>query len=94
MLSERSANILRIIIDEYVWTAMPIGSETIAHKYNLGVSPATIRNEISRLERDGYVLRRHISGGSVPSDKGYRYYVEHLMQKVDISLDEQRMVSH
>jgi len=94
MLSERSANILKIIVDEYIWTAIPIGSETIAHKYSLGVSPATIRNEISRLERDGYVLRRHISGGSVPSDKGYRYYVEHLMQKVDISLDEQRMVSH
>jgi len=94
MLSGRSANILKIIIDEYVWTAMPIGSETIANKYNLGVSPATIRNEISRLEREGYVVRRHISGGSVPSDKGYRYYVEYLMQKVDISLDEQRMVSH
>jgi len=94
MLSERSANILKIIVDEYVWAAMPIGSETIAHKYNLGVSPATIRNEISRLERDGYVLRRHISGGSVPSDKGYRYYVENLMQKADIPLDEQLMVSH
>ena len=94
MLAERSANILKIIIDEYVQTALPIGSETIAHKYNLGVSPATIRNEMSRLERDGYVLRRHISGGSVPSDRGYRYYVEHLMRKADISTDEQLMVSH
>jgi heat-inducible transcriptional repressor len=94
MLSERSANILKIIIDEYVLTTMPIGSETIANKYNLGVSSATIRNEISRLEKDGYVIRRHISGGSVPSDKGYRYYVEHLMQKAEISTDEQLMVSH
>ena len=70
---------------------MPIGSETIANKYNLGVSSATIRNEISRLEKDGYVVRRHISGGSVPSDKGYRYYVEHLMQKADISTDERKL---
>ena len=73
---------------------MPIGSETILQKYNLGVSPATIRNEVARLEKDGYVLRRHTSGGGVPSDKGYRYYVEHLVQRSDIALDEQLTISH
>ena len=94
MLSERSANILKIIVDEYIWTAMPIGSETILQKYDLGVSPATIRNEVARLEKEGYVLRRHTSGGGVPSDKGYRYYVEYLVQRSDIALDEQLTISH
>lgn len=94
MLSERTERILKIIIDEYVWHALPIGSEAILQKYDLGVSPATIRNEVARLEKEGYVLRRHISGGGVPSDKGYRYYIEYLVHRMDVPVDEQRMISH
>ena len=94
MLSERSANILKIIVDEYIWNATPIGSEAIVQKYGLGLSPATIRNEVARLEKEGYVLRRHTSGGGVPSDKGYRYYVEYLVQRSDIPLEEQLTISH
>ena len=93
MLSERKEHILRIIVGEYISLASPVGSEAIARSYGLGVSAATIRNEMARLEEDGYIIRPHISGGSVPSDRGYRYYVESMVQE-EVPLEEQRMLSH
>ncbi|MBE0415782.1 MAG: heat-inducible transcription repressor HrcA [Dehalococcoidia bacterium] len=94
MLLERKENILRIIVGEYIMMASPVGSEAIAKKYGLGVSPATIRSEMARLEEEGYITRRHTSGGSVPSDKGYRYYVESLVEEEEIPQGEQRMICH
>ena len=73
--------------------ASPVGSGAIARRYGLGVSPATIRNEMARLEDDGYIIRRYTSGGGIPSDKGYRYYVESLV-KEEVPLMEQRMISN
>lgn len=95
MLSERKEQILRIIVGEYISLASPVGSEAIARRYGLGVSAATIRNEMARLEEDGYIIRRHISGGGIPSDKGYRYYVDSLvLEAVEVPLEERRMLSH
>ncbi len=80
MLDERKRLVLRAIIDNYIETAEPVGSRTIARKHDLGVSPATIRNEMADLEETGYLQQPHISAGRVPSDKGYRFYVDALME--------------
>lgn len=79
MLTERRARILGYIVDEYVRSAQPVASETVARKYSLAVSPATIRNEMMRLDQEGYIFQPHPSAGRLPSDKGYRFYVEALM---------------
>ena len=94
MLSDRKESILKIVVGEYVSMAIPVGSEAIVKRYGLGVSPATIRNEMASLEEEGYIFRRHTSGGGVPSDKGYRYYVERLVEEEEIPLAQQRMISH
>lgn len=91
---ERKEKILKIIAGEYIAKANPVASETVARKYGLGLSPATIRNEMARLEEDGYIIRRHASGGGIPSDKGYRYYVESLVGEGEMSMEEQLMISH
>ena len=80
MLGERKRLVLRAIIDSYVETAEPVGSRTIARKHDLGVSPATIRNEMADLEETGYLEQPHVSAGRIPSDKGYRFYVDSLME--------------
>lgn len=87
-LSERKLKILKAIIDNYVSTAEPVGSRTVAKKYNLGISPATIRNEMADLEEMGYIKQPHTSAGRVPSDKGYRLYVDSLMEVKQLSKDE------
>lgn len=94
MQRQRRERILGLIVGEYILTAGPVASETIARKYGLGVSPATVRNEMAVLEEEGYITRRHISGGGVPSDKGYRYYVESFMNEEEVPLAERRMISH
>ena len=91
-LSRRRENILRIIVGEYIATATPVASESIARNYRLGVSPATIRHEVARLEEEGYITRPHPSAGSTPSDKGYRYYIECLIEEEELSEEEQRFV--
>jgi len=86
MLDERKLKVLYAIIDSYIASAEPIGSRTISKYYNLGVSPATIRNEMSDLEDLGYLNKTHSSSGRVPSDKAYRLYVDRMInlnQKVD-----------
>lgn len=77
-LDVRKATILRAIIHDYVQTAEPVGSEAIAQKYPLGVKPATVRNEMAVMSEWGYLQQPHTSAGRVPSDRGYRYYVEKL----------------
>ncbi len=79
MLDERKRQILDFIIQDYVDTAVPVGSRTITRKYNVGVSPATIRNEMSDLEALGYLEQPHVSAGRVPSVKAYRLYVDDLI---------------
>ncbi len=83
-MNERKIRILQAIIKDYIDTAEPVGSRTIAKKYNLGVSSATIRNEMSDLEEMGLIVQPHASAGRIPSDKGYRYYVDSILQKKEL----------
>ena len=78
MLNDRKRKILQIIIEDYIETAEPVGSRTIARKHNLGLSPATIRNEMSDLELLGYLEQPHTSAGRVPSAQAYRLYVDSM----------------
>ncbi|HXG42151.1 MAG TPA: heat-inducible transcriptional repressor HrcA [Dehalococcoidia bacterium] len=94
MLTERRAAILRSIVEEYVDSAQPVASRVVALKYLGHVSPATIRNEMVRLEEEGYISQPHTSAGRVPSDKGYRYYVERLMREEAPSTEMGLMVRH
>lgn len=82
MLDKRKMKVLHAIVNSYIISAEPIGSRTISKKYNLGVSPATIRNEMSDLEELGYLNKPYTSAGRVPSDKAYRLYVDTLMKQV------------
>ncbi len=93
MLSPRAGTILKSIVGQYIAKGMPVSSQSITSDYELGVSPATIRNEMARLEQEGYIVRPHPSAGSIPSDKGYRYYVETLTD-IELPLAEQRLISH
>ena len=80
MLDERKAAILRAVVEQYIETAQPVGSSHVAHKGVVDVSPATVRNEMAVLERDGYLVQPHTSAGRIPTDKGYRYYVDQIAQ--------------
>lgn len=91
-LDNRKQQILIAIIQDYIATAEPVGSRTIARKYKLGVSPATIRNEMADLEEMGLIEQPHTSAGRVPSDQGYRYYVDNLMQREELTEDEEDII--
>lgn len=91
-LNGRKQQILLSIIEDYIATAEPVGSRTIARKYELGISPATIRNEMSDLEEMGYIEQPHTSAGRIPSARGYRYYVDYLMQKENLSVEEEELI--
>lgn len=78
-LGERKVKILDAIIRNYLATGEPVGSRTISKYTDLNLSSATIRNEMSDLEELGYIVQPHTSAGRIPSDKGYRFYVDHLM---------------
>lgn len=80
MLTERQKLILHAIVEDYIKSAEPVGSRTISKRGDIGFSPATIRNEMSDLEDLGYLEQPHTSAGRIPSNKGYRYYVDHLVQ--------------
>jgi heat-inducible transcriptional repressor len=88
-LTTRREAVLKIIVSEYIDTAVPVASETIFRNHKLGVSPATIRNDMAYLEEAGYIARPHTSAGSVPLDKGYRHYVESLTRKTELNVQEQ-----
>lgn len=91
-IDERKEKILRAATDEYINTAEPVGSRTIARKYDLGLSPATIRNEMADLEESGFLQQPHTSAGRIPSTLGYRYYVDALMQHRALSTEEETCV--
>ena len=92
VLDERKQKILLAIIQDYALTAEPVGSRTIARKYNLGVSSATIRNEMQDLEDEGYLAQPHTSAGRIPSIKGYRFYVDQLMKPMPVSNKEKSLI--
>lgn len=91
-MDERKEKVLQAIILDYIATADPVGSRTIARKYDLGVSPATVRNEMSDLEEMGLLEQPHTSAGRIPSQLGYRYYVDCLMEKEPIALEKREAV--
>ena len=78
MLDDRKAAVLRAVVREYIETAQPVGSAHVARTTELGVSPATVRNEMAALEREGYLTQPHTSAGRVPTDQGYRFFVDQL----------------
>ncbi len=91
-LNEREKSILRNIINYFLLTANPVGSRNLTKKYNLGFSPATIRNIMSDLEDDGFLNHPHTSAGRVPTDKGYRYYVDLLMDPPVLGNEEKELI--
>ena len=91
-LNDRKIQILKAIINDYIATAEPVGSRTLAKKYDLGVSSATIRNEMSDLEDMGLIIQPHTSAGRIPSDLGYRLYVDRLMNRSELTPKEQQFL--
>ena len=92
-LTERKLKILQAIIADFVRTAEPVGSRTISRNYELGVSPATVRNEMSDLEEMGYLTHPHTSSGRVPSEKAYRLYVNEMMGKKELTDEEKDVIA-
>ena len=88
-IDDRKIKILQAIINDYIVTGEPVGSRTIAKKYDLGIGSATIRNEMADLEEMGYLEQPHTSAGRIPSSKGYRLYVDQLMQREQLTREEE-----
>src|SRR5690606_6476516 len=93
-ITERQQKILKLIVQEYVASGRPVGSKTLTERYDVGVSPATIRNEMAELEQLGLLQQLHTSGGRVPTDQGYRYFVHHLMGAPELPSGDQIMIRH
>lgn len=92
-IDDRKASILRAIVEEYVATAQPVGSQTVARRRQLGVSAATVRNDMGILEREGYIVQPHTSAGRVPTDLGYRYYVDRFAASGELTTTQRREVA-
>ena len=93
-LTERRQQILKLVVQEFVASAQPVASKVLVERYLPGFSSATIRNELAALEDLGYLTHRHTSDGRIPTDAGYRYYVENLMERTPLSPAEQRTIRH
>lgn len=91
-LTPRQQQILLAVIQDYISTGEPVGSRTLSKKYGLGLSPATIRNELADLEEEGLLRQPHTSAGRIPSDTGYRFFVDNLMERSDLPPDQARMI--
>src|SRR5687767_4395737 len=91
-LSERRQRILKNLVEAYVESALPVSSEAIARRTSTGVSSATVRNDLAILEELGLVSHPHTSAGRVPTELGYRYFVEHLMEHAAPPPGEQRII--
>ncbi|MSQ29052.1 MAG: heat-inducible transcription repressor HrcA [Dehalococcoidia bacterium] len=94
VLTKRRATILGLVVREYVQTAEPVSSKALVDRRGLDVSSATVRNEMARLEDDGYITHPHTSAGRIPSDLGYRTYVQSLMAEEPVGVEEQRTITH
>ena len=93
-MNERRQLVLKLVIQEFIENPTPVASKRLVQKYGLNVSSATIRNELAALEELGYLTHLHTSDGRVPTDAGYRYYVENLMDRTPLSATEQRTIRH
>ncbi len=93
MLDDRKKKVLQAIVEEYINTAEPVSSNALTSNHGLQCSSATIRNEMADLEKSGYLDKTHTSSGRIPSEKGYRYYVDELLKDDDISLEEIKYIS-
>src|SRR3954468_12432014 len=91
-LDDRKATILRAIVEEHITTAQPVGSATIAGSRDLGVSSATVRNDMTILEREGYLTQPHTSAGRIPTDLGYRFFVDNFTRP-NLPVGQRRAVS-
>ncbi len=91
-LTDRQIKLLKAIIEEYIDTAEPVGSETLDKKFNLGVSPATIRNEMVKLTKDGFLKQPHASAGRVPTPVALKFYIQNLMQQEQMSVTDEVFV--
>jgi heat-inducible transcriptional repressor len=92
MLDERKSAILKTVVTEYIETAQPVGSTHVLRDSPLDVSPATVRSDMAALERDGYLMHPHTSAGRVPTDKGYRFFVDHLCGEQPLGTNAQQTV--
>jgi heat-inducible transcriptional repressor len=90
---DRRAAVLRAIVEEYVQTAQPVASQSIAQSRSLGVSSATVRNDMTQLEREGYIVQPHTSAGRIPTDLGYRYFVDHFTKAGALPPGQRRAVA-
>ena len=93
MQEDRKLAVLRAIVEDYVATEEPVGSKALVERHRLGVSPATVRNDMATLEDEGYITQPHTSAGRVPTDKGYRLFVDRLTTVKPMSAAEKRAVS-
>lgn len=93
-LTERQRSVLRAVVEDYVVTAIPVGSKALVTRYRLGVSPATVRSAMAELEAMGLLTHPHTSAGRVPSDLGYRLYVESLMRETELDSTDRLMIRH
>lgn len=94
MLSQRRLEVLRAIVQDYVGTEEPVGSKALTERHNLQVSPATVRNDMAALEDEGYIAQPHTSAGRVPTDKGYRLFVDKLADVKPLSVPERRAIQN
>jgi heat-inducible transcriptional repressor len=93
MLDERKLSVLRAIVEDYVHTEEPVGSKALVDRHHLGVSSATVRNDMAALEEEGYIAQPHTSAGRIPTDKGYRLFVDRLTTIKPMSGAERRAIS-
>ena len=93
-LTDRQEQILGMLVRNFLESGMPVGSKTLVEQYDLDVSTATVRNELSHLDELGFLVQLHTSGGRAPSEMGYRYFVQRLVGEFELPFDEQQMISH
>src|SRR5437879_4122319 len=91
-LDERKLEVLRVIVEDYIATHEPVGSRALVDRHQLRVSPATVRNDMAALEEEGYIVQPHTSAGRVPTDKGYRLFVDRLSTVKPMSVAERRAI--
>jgi heat-inducible transcriptional repressor len=93
MVEDRKLAVLRAIVEDYVATQEPVGSKSLVDRHQLGVSPATVRNDMAALEEEGLITQPHTSAGRIPTDKGYRLFVDRLSQVKPLSAAEKRAIT-
>ncbi len=92
MLDDRKLDVLRAIVEDYVHTREPVGSKALVERHRLGVSPATVRNDMAVLEEEGFIAQPHTSAGRIPTDKGYRLFVDRLTSVKPLTPAERRAI--